>query len=197
MTFSWREVPDPKIRWSRAAWSKVTVVTSADVERLDNRQPGLFTFKTAIVWTISFPCNWPQLHFPCGPCLSLSEELLTSDSLLDSGLFLGSALVSALLTYLSLFTNMCRPLACFTFYPILIRTTIVLRLSPHAQAWLHCVPCFFPSQCLFIVFHVAPAFILCAPLSWTWHHIPLEPCWEITQGSLLRATMNHPSSSAV
>ena len=88
MTFSWREVPDPKIRWSRAAWSKVTVVTSADVERLDNRQPGLFTFKTAIVWTISFPCNWPQLHFPCGAYLSLSEELLTSDSLLDSGLFL-------------------------------------------------------------------------------------------------------------
>lgn len=92
---------------------------------------------------------------------------------------------------------MCRPLACFTFYPILIRTTVILRLSPHAQAWLHCVPCFFPSQCLFIVFHVAPAFILYAPLSWTWHHIPLEPCWEITQGSLLRATMNHPSSSAI
>lgn len=88
MTFSWREVPDPKIRWSRAAWPKVTVVTTADAERLDSRQPGLFTFKRAIVWTISFSCNWPQLHSPCGACLSLSEELLTSDPLLNSGLFL-------------------------------------------------------------------------------------------------------------
>ena len=45
MTFSWREVPDPKIRWSRAAWSKVTVVITADAKRLESRPPGLFTFK--------------------------------------------------------------------------------------------------------------------------------------------------------
>ena len=197
MTFSSREVPDPKIRWSRASWSKVTVVITADAKRLESRQPGLFTFKKAIVWTVSFPCNWPQPHSPCGACLSLSEELLASDPLLDFGLSLELSVGLCSVTCLPLFTNMCRPLACCTFYPILIWTTLVPRLSPHAQAWLHCVPCFFLSQGLFIVFPVAPAFILYAPLSWTWHHIPLEPCWAITQVSLLRATVNHPSSSMI
>lgn len=36
-----------------------------------------------------------------------------------------------------------------------------------------------------------------ALLSWTWHCIPLELCWEVIQMSLLKATTYCPSSSVI
>lgn len=38
----------------------------------------------ALVWTILFHYIWSELHSPRGACLSLSEEVLTSDPLSGS-----------------------------------------------------------------------------------------------------------------